>query len=213
MIVYKITNLINGKIYVGQTTRTIEERLREHKRSDFPIGKAIRKYGIENFKIDILSTCTSLDELNETEIFWISKLDCLTPNGYNRTEGGATLFKNFIMFSTQTEDRWIIMHRKALADLVKNASPTALRVFLYLSDRQSFDDGLKVSKKYVAEELGLSRTVVWQGFNWLKENNYIKERKVDGLIEFLLNPDVTSCNNNRKRNEKIKLWKETIQDL
>ena len=48
MIIYKITNNINNKIYIGQTTRTLEERIAEHKRKRNPlISKAIKKYGIE----------------------------------------------------------------------------------------------------------------------------------------------------------------------
>jgi len=50
-MVYLITNEVNGKHYVGQTTRTVEQRFKEHMESPYPIGKAIRKYGAENFTI------------------------------------------------------------------------------------------------------------------------------------------------------------------
>ena len=88
-IIYKITNLINGKIYVGQTRRTLEERIGEHKRhKNGLIGLAIKKYGWKNFKVEVLEECTSSDQLNEREIFWIAKLNCKIPNGYNKTDGG-----------------------------------------------------------------------------------------------------------------------------
>ena len=196
MIVYKITNLLNGKIYVGQTIRTLKERFREHKYADSLIGKAIRKYGTENFKSEILSTCNSFEELNECEIFWIYELDCIAPKGYNRLEGGAHAYCNFIS-----------LNNVSILQMAIKAPPSALKVFLHLATRQPFEGGIKISKKAVADNLELSRTVVWQGFKWLKENNYIKERKVDGLPEFLLNPNVTTCG--RKRKEKIKLWEET----
>ena len=88
MIVYKITNLIDGKIYVGQTRRTLEERFNQHSRADTILGRAIRKYGKKNFKREILETCKTPEELNEREKFWIKFYDCMTPKGYNRTDGG-----------------------------------------------------------------------------------------------------------------------------
>ena len=72
MIVYKIENLINGKIYVGQTKQKIEKRIEQHKYSkNSLIGKAIQKYGLENFHYEIIEVCNSDEELNEREIFWI----------------------------------------------------------------------------------------------------------------------------------------------
>ena len=48
----------------------------------------MRKYGIENFTIEVLEECYSREQLNEREIFWIAKLNCKHPNGYNLTDGG-----------------------------------------------------------------------------------------------------------------------------
>lgn len=90
MIVYKITNLENGKIYVGQTRRTLEERFKEHCQADSAIGRAIRKHGKEKFKCEILETCKTLEELNEREKFWIKTFDCMIPKGYNKTDGGQS---------------------------------------------------------------------------------------------------------------------------
>ncbi|MBR5914145.1 MAG: GIY-YIG nuclease family protein [Selenomonadaceae bacterium] len=89
MIIYKITNLINGKIYVGQTKFSVEKRFKEHAKADSLIGRAIRKYGKENFKIEVIETCKTFIELNEREIFWIAKLNCKVPNGYNIADGGS----------------------------------------------------------------------------------------------------------------------------
>ena len=87
-VIYLITNLLNGMKYVGQTTRTVEERFYEHKRENFYLGKAIRKYGEENFNIEVIEECETFEQLNEREIFWISYLKCKQPNGYNLTDGG-----------------------------------------------------------------------------------------------------------------------------
>ena len=88
-IIYKITNLINGKIYIWQTTRALKERIKEHRSSkDTCIGQAIHKYGWENFQARIIDECKTIDELNEREIFWIAKYNTIAPKGYNLTEGG-----------------------------------------------------------------------------------------------------------------------------
>lgn len=91
--IYKITNLINQKIYVGKTTKTIEERWKTHwsdalkvNINNRPLYKAFNKYGKENFKIECLEEC-SIDELNDKEIYWIEKLGSFK-YGYNATMGG-----------------------------------------------------------------------------------------------------------------------------
>lgn len=92
MIIYCITNKINGKPYIGQTTRTLEERIYEHRHcKKTAIGKAIQKYGWskETFKVEILEVCETLEQLNEREKFWIAKYNSIAPNGYNLTEGGS----------------------------------------------------------------------------------------------------------------------------
>lgn len=90
--IYKITNLINSKVYIGQTTQSIQERWNKHcaKYNDqhffMPIKQAIFKYGKENFKIEVIESC-SLDNLNEREIYWINYFDSYK-HGYNCTLGG-----------------------------------------------------------------------------------------------------------------------------
>lgn len=87
-VIYLITNLLNGMKYVGQTTQPLRRRINEHKYGDQYIDRAIKKYGLENFKVEVLEECETKQQLNEREIFWIAKLNCKAPNGYNRTSGG-----------------------------------------------------------------------------------------------------------------------------
>lgn len=89
MIIYKITNLVNGKIYVGQTVRDLDERIAEHKRHDGIVGRAIKKYGEGNFCFEVIDKANNIDELNEKEKYWIRFNDCIKPNGYNLCEGGG----------------------------------------------------------------------------------------------------------------------------
>jgi group I intron endonuclease len=87
-VVYQVRNKINGKIYIGQTIRTSKVRFYYHARSNYPIGMAIRKYGMESFEISILDEASSQDSLNEKEVFWIKKLKSKSQRGYNSTDGG-----------------------------------------------------------------------------------------------------------------------------
>lgn len=85
--IYKITNNINGKIYIGQSI-DIEHRWNEHQKAktNFYLHNAIRKYGIENFDFEIIEECEE-HLLNSREIFWIDYYDSYN-NGYNLTTGG-----------------------------------------------------------------------------------------------------------------------------
>ena len=92
--IYKITNLLNQHSYIGQSIR-IEERWKEHKQKassnskqslQYPLYRAIRKYGIENFSFTIIKEC-DIDELNYWEIYYIEFYDTFI-NGYNQTSGG-----------------------------------------------------------------------------------------------------------------------------
>ena len=91
-LIYKTTNKINGKIYIGQTKRSAEQRLKEHVWNKTILGKAILKYGKENFIIETIEECDNQEQLNEREIFWIAFYNCMAPNGYNLTRGGFGAF-------------------------------------------------------------------------------------------------------------------------
>ena len=92
--IYKITNLINQKSYIGQAV-DIESRFRQHKTTaynekshnyEYPLYRAIRKYGLENFSFEVLEECLRSD-LNQKEKYWVAKYDTYF-NGYNQTLGG-----------------------------------------------------------------------------------------------------------------------------
>ena len=86
--IYKTTNLINDKIYIGQKkseTFLHEEYLGSGKR----LKSAITHYGKENFKVELLEECDSKQELDEKEIFYIKQYDSQNLEiGYNLTKGG-----------------------------------------------------------------------------------------------------------------------------
>ncbi len=90
---YCITNLLNTKQYIGITTQTINIRWSEHlsrskySHSKSAIHSAIRKYGKENFKIEHIVSCVSIEYLKLTEIALIEQYNTFR-NGYNLTAGG-----------------------------------------------------------------------------------------------------------------------------
>lgn len=91
-IVYMATNKINGKQYVGQTIKRLQDRITGHicdarNKEGFKFQKALRKYGEESFEWKILIECDNKD-LNDKEIYFIEKLDTVK-NGYNVSYGGG----------------------------------------------------------------------------------------------------------------------------
>lgn len=100
--IYKITNKINGKSYIGQTIQNVKERFYQHCATkcsqailNMVIHKAINKYGKSNFTIEVIEEVESTN-LNDRERYWIRYYDSYN-NGYNSTEGGQNgikLFKN-----------------------------------------------------------------------------------------------------------------------
>lgn len=95
--IYKITNNINGKIYIGKTIRSPEARWNEHMRNalseqdryNTPLYLAMRKHGIKNFNFEIIEQNISEDKINEREKYYINYFHTTShENGYNITLGG-----------------------------------------------------------------------------------------------------------------------------
>lgn len=106
--VYCIENTLNGKRYIGITTRTIKERFVEHCKAKSYIGKAIRKYGVENFKLYELAVANSREELCNLEVYYIEKYNTFK-NGYNQTIGGDGVVKDiFIKVSLNEKQKQFV---------------------------------------------------------------------------------------------------------
>lgn len=100
--IYKITNSINGKIYVGVTVGPINVRWNRHKFNalhyhdldnhswNMPLYRSMRKYGVDKFIVELLEEVDN-SEINEKERYWIRELNTISPNGYNVTIGGNVL--------------------------------------------------------------------------------------------------------------------------
>lgn len=102
-VIYKIRNLLNGKVYIGQSV-DLYKRLKEHKYNFYkkklhPLYNAINKYGIENFEFNVIEHVKDITKLDEKEQYWIAyyksnsrdfgynlRLDCRTNRGCKHTE-------------------------------------------------------------------------------------------------------------------------------
>ena len=93
--IYKITNTLNDKVYIGQTIKTVQKRFTQHKNnsnkeyfSQIVLYKAFNQYGIENFICEEIEEVPN-NKLDEREKYWIEYYDSYF-NGYNSTRGGRT---------------------------------------------------------------------------------------------------------------------------
>ena len=143
---YKITNLINGKIYIGQTIEPTK-RWHQHKRDaadpKVPFHFAIKKYGNHNFEFEVIASCKAWEDANYIETLLVTQYDSFVANGkgYNATLGG--------MNAPKTED-W----KQKMRDWHASLSPEDRKV---ISDKQSVS-----FTKYIKENghiaLGTKRT-------------------------------------------------------
>ncbi len=127
--IYKITNDINQKIYVGKTERTVEERFLEHCRAfkresceKRPLYSAMRKYGIEHFHIELIE---ETDNPEEREIYWIEKLGSFK-NGYNATLGGDG--KKYLDYDLIVDTYKEIKNQKEVAKYLNISEKTVRKI-------------------------------------------------------------------------------------
>lgn len=122
MVVYKVTNKINEKVYIGQTTKDLATRIKRHlqdgRKGDFThFHQAIKKYGPDNFTFEILFEASNKTELNKMETYYINKFDSIR-HGYNMVDGG----KNNIMFNGKVKKKHdTIMGSKEVRDKISKS--------------------------------------------------------------------------------------------
>lgn len=135
MIIYKIENKINGKIYIGQTNK-FQKRMGQHTSEQKTyIGKALKKYGIESFVVSIIDEAPTRDVLNEKEKFWIKFYDCRAPNGYNLTDGGEGCEGQ--KFTDETKQKMRIAKLgRTISDEQKKKQSEALRGIVFSEERK-----------------------------------------------------------------------------
>ena len=133
MWVYKITNTINGKSYIGQTIRPINERWRRHvndainNKLDTHFARAIRKYGEKVFSIEKIDSAETQDELNILESFYIHKYNSIK-NGYNETDSVGKCGGN--TYLSKTEEEMDIIKEKIRLSKLGGLNPNSKSIVL-----------------------------------------------------------------------------------
>jgi len=161
MFIYKVTNLINNKVYVGQTIQSIKTRWNCHCKPSrervSAISKAIQKYGKQNFKIEEIDGANSLTELNYLETYYIYKFNTLSPDGYNLSHGGnnKTLSREYKKNRQEIKEKSIV--DTTTGDIYKNP-------------------------EVVCKKFSISREVLMNNIN--RRTSFCKNRKFDFLCNW-----------------------------
>ena len=131
MWVYKITNIQNNKVYIGQTIRPIKQRFHRHLNDalnnilDTHFARAIRKYGKDNFTIEIIDTAQSQDELNRKEQYWIQYYNSVK-DGYNETDAISKCGGN--TYQSKTKEEMEVIKEKIRQTKIGSKNPMAKKV-------------------------------------------------------------------------------------
>jgi len=157
MYVYKITNKVNNKVYIGQSIRPIEERFNRHISDavnhvlDTHFARAIRKYGKENFTIELIDTAKTQEELTLKESNWISFYDS-TKTGYNETDAITKCGGNTYKSKTKEEMRLISEKLKSSKIGSKNPNAKAIKCFNVITGEELFFDTFVDCQSYFNEK-------------------------------------------------------------
>lgn len=131
MWIYKITNIQNNKIYIGQTIRPIQDRFNRHINDainnilDTHFARAIRKYGKNNFIIEEIDTANNQDELNLKEQYWIQYYQA-TEKGYNETDAISKCGGN--TYKSKTEKEMNAIKEKIRQTKLGDKNPMARKI-------------------------------------------------------------------------------------
>ena len=198
MVIYKTTNLINGKFYVGKDVRNLNCYLGSGKL----LKRAIKKYGKNNFVKEILEICNNLTDLEEREKFWIKELDSIN-NGYNLTEGG-TGGDTFTNNSNKEEIR-NKLKKRIVSEEVKMIRLNNLTPFQYGENHPNFG-------KKQSQETKEKRLISFQkkGFNSPMEGKNHTEETKQKIREKKIGTIISEETKEKMRNSSNKGGKQKI---
>lgn len=204
--IYKIQNLINNHVYIGQTVKSYEKRFQQHKNnydkpyfSQLTLYKAFKKYGLENFSFEPIEEIEN-EKLDEREKYWIDYYDSYK-NGYNMTLGG----------------RLVELYKWDLNEIINlyNETKSARKVAEIIGCDHSTIDNLlnanNVSRYKKGEQFNrivclekddniYKFTSNREAAEWLIDNHYTKTNKINNVRMMVSN---TAANNGKYLNFKI----------
>ena len=175
MIVYLIKNKVNGKLYVGMTSKVLEERWKQHVRmskstssTKMMILQAIKKYGVDSFEKSVLEECCDKETMSEREKFWIKELKTRDPHvGYNATDGGEGTPGRIVTEAT----------RQKLRDRVFSAETRQRMSFsAILRESTMSQEAKELRKKHHSEAISGTKNPFF-GKCWRKNRSHSEETK------------------------------------
>lgn len=152
MWIYKITNIQNNKVYIGQSIRPINQRFQRHINDalnnilDTHFARAIRKYGKENFIIEEIDAANTQEELNEKEQYWIKYYNSVI-DGYNETDAISKCGGN--TYQSKTDEEMEAIKDKIRQTKVGSKNPMAKkikRINIFTNEIDIFDTIISCAK-------------------------------------------------------------------
>ena len=174
--IYKYTNLINGKVYIGQTRQKLELRDKKHLKQlndNTYFHRALKKYGRNNFSLEVVEDNIPLSQLNEKEKYYINFFESFytTGKGYNLTQGGTWSSGTQILTITQANEiKNIIQNSSSSFKEIGEHYGVTLYAISDINRGKSFYDS---SLKYPLRQS--------------PKKSYIDEDKINIIIDLLLN--------------------------
>jgi group I intron endonuclease len=186
MIIYKTTNKINNKIYVGKDSHNNPKYLGSGKL----LNRSIKKYGIDNFIKEIIEYCNDNEQLNEREKFWIKELDATNVKiGYNIMyggDGGDTF--------TNNPDKESTRKKISIASKKSNNNPETKRKIgaaskgnkYRLGTKQSAETKQKISEsnkgKHSAPKSDETKRKIGEAGKGRKQSNETKNKRKESMM-------------------------------
>lgn len=154
--IYRITNDLNGKVYIGQSKNPVTDRFKRHLqdaksgRLNTHLARAIRKYGEGHFHVDVIDSAKTQEELNLKEQFWIRKYDSVN-TGYNETDalykcGGNT-------YKSKSKEEMDIIRKKISETKFGKDNPRSrsIKCLNRITGQELFFDSLAQARDYFGE--------------------------------------------------------------
>lgn len=157
MFIYKITNKVNNKVYIGQSVRPIKKRFNRHindairNKLDTHFARAIRKYGKDNFICEVIDTAKNQNDLTLKEQYWIQYYDSVKM-GYNETDAISKCGGN--TYASKTEEELLEISERIRKSKVGKLNPNSKSVKCYNIETKEelFFETVKECQEYFGEK-------------------------------------------------------------